>query len=132
MKMTALILALVLCLPFSLPAQEVTDTTSVVLTQAEFIQLKNDIRTMLVTDSLNLEIIKTQALEISQLRSVIREDSLLISFKDRRILLLEELNTLFENRMLMVSSTPKWYDTRGVWMTVGGTIVIVSSWLFGR
>jgi hypothetical protein len=132
MRIWVLALALVLWLPLPVQSQETPDTTKIVMTRAEFVQLQNDVRALLVSDSLNLEIMKAQEWEIHYLRSTIREDSLLISFKDRRIELLEDLNKLFENRMVMTTSTPKWYDNRGVWMTVGGTIVVISSKLFGR
>ena len=87
------------------------------LTETEADNLFNQIRTLEISDSLN-------AIHITELKSTIdlykkleMENKLLIQDKDSLHILIKQENKLLLNRIDEIS--PKWYDNKWIWFTLG-------------
>tara|TARA_B100002019_G_C21087975_1_gene507130 strand:+ start:409 stop:771 length:363 start_codon:yes stop_codon:yes gene_type:complete len=87
------------------------------LTETEINNLFNHVRTLEVSDSLN-------TLQINQLKTNLElyeklklENELLIKDKDSLNILLKQENELLLNRIDEIS--PKWYDNKWIWFTLG-------------
>ena len=87
------------------------------LTETEINNLFNHVRTLEVSDSLN-------TLQINQLKTNLElyeklklENELLIKDKDSLNILLKQENELLLNRIDDIS--PKWYDNKWIWFTLG-------------
>ena len=87
------------------------------LTETEVDNLFNHIRTLEISDSLNTLQIHQLKTNLALYEKLKLENELLIQDKDSLNILLKQENELLLNRIDEIS--PKWYDNKWIWFTLG-------------
>ena len=92
--------------------------------QVELDGIIEAIDTLVEQDSINNLIILSLETEVKLFETIIKQDSLVLAYKQEQITLLESQIELYDNRLTQVD---KWYDKRpfGVVIGVLGTIGII-------
>ena len=88
-----------------------------VLTETEVDNLFNHIRTLEITDSLSTIQINQLNNNLALYEKLKLQNELLLKDKDSLNVLLKEENELLLNRIDDIS--PKWYDNKWIWFTLG-------------
>ena len=115
-----LILALfITMLSFAVPAQD-----TIPVPQIELDGIIEAMDTLVEQDSINNLIILSLETEVRLFETIIKQDSLVLAYKQEQIVLLESQIQLYDDRLNHVD---KWYDKRpfGVVIGVLGTIGII-------
>tara|TARA_R100001377_G_scaffold37383_1_gene20806 strand:+ start:111 stop:473 length:363 start_codon:yes stop_codon:yes gene_type:complete len=94
-----------------------TTLFSQALTETEVDNLFNHIRTLEITDSLSTIQINQLNDNLALYKKLKLENELLIKDKDSLQILLKHENELLLNRIDDIS--PKWYDNKWIWFTLG-------------
>lgn len=84
------------------------------------------VRTMEISDSLKTSQINLQKLEISQLKSIMFQDSIVTAYKDKQIEIVAKQRDLYKE--VSESLKPKWYDNRHLWYLMGAGFTILTSY----
>tara|TARA_B100001123_G_C14602041_1_gene746305 strand:- start:53 stop:427 length:375 start_codon:yes stop_codon:yes gene_type:complete len=87
------------------------------LTETEVNNLFNQIRTLEIADSLNTIHVNELNSTITLYKKLDLEHKLLVQDKDSLHVLLKQENELLLNRIDEIS--PKWYDNKWIWFTLG-------------
>ena len=128
MRLAMIMMALALFVCPSIGAQEVPPDSTITMSGEQYNQLRADIQALLESDSIHLEIIKQQDLQITQLNQIIVQDSMLVSFKDFRIGLLEDEIGLYKDKVDDLADT-SWKNSKGVWASIGAAGMVLASWI---
>lgn len=105
---------LILLFPFSLSAQSDTCFTPEQIQDISF-----TLDSLYQLDSINKQIISKQEVLISDLREVIKLDSMEISYREKQVNLLKTNIDLYVEREKRLK--PRWYDNKAIWF--GGGIL---------
>ena len=96
-------------------------------TQEQIINTLQKIQKLQIDDSLKTNLIKEYENEIKYHENLHKQDSLLISYQNQEIELLQRSVNL--HLKLYKSSKIRWYDSKVIWMIAGASMILTSSYI---
>lgn len=119
-----------LCVSFLLSiicSLSIAQTDSICFTEDQVLRIDNKIQDLTYKDSVNTLLISELELQNSELKDIIKRDSLIISFKNEELSLREKQVNLYLD--LYKVSKPKWHENKYLWFGLGMASMITSSWV---
>ena len=104
---------IILLYPFMLTAQ-MADTC---FTSDEIVDISETLDSLYYLDSINNEIISQQETLISELKNIVKLDSVEMSYTNKKISFLNDNVKLYIEREKYLK--PKWYDHKVIWFASG-------------